>query len=1011
MSRGAAAGVVLLTAAALWAQRLPIRTYSTSDGIASTNLNCSVRDSRGFLWFCTSEGLSRYDGYTFANYTFSGTAQTRTGIGRAAVDFLETRNGELWVASPRALCRFAPLPSSGNPLSECYQPAGLPSIGSVARITEAFDGAIWFLHSRGLFRFFRNDHHFEPVDLGFNHWWTNLIQDSDGSLWVGAEGVLAHRLPNGRVDIFTEAEGLPVDSGQAIRISAMLRDRQNRLWIGTWQGLCLMVPHPQPGARAVEHVYTTRDGLPGNVVFDVFQARDGTLWVSGEKGLSEWLPANGAAGGRFRSYTTRRGFDLYGVDGPPLADLAEDSSGDLWMTGPMRLARHGFISYSTADGLASNQIKSVFEDRDGRLVAISADHRPRFLNVFDGQTFHSVVPRVPASIHGFTWGQTQIHFQDHTGAWWVATGNGLCRYPKVRRVEDLAHTLPEKIYTTRDGLPGEDIFRLFEDSRGDVWISVVGPDAVSRWSRATGRIEVFRQGANGRPLGTPIAFAEDHDGDVWMSFYWHDLARYRDGRFEVFSTAEGVPSGPIPSLLVDHAGRLWIVAQGLRRLDNPSAARPAFRFYGIEAGMSSIDIACLVEDQSGRIYAAGPHGIDQLNPATGRIRHYGESAGLPSPGNLAAAYRDRQGNLWFAGTTLAKFVPQPENPEPQSPPIRITRIGTRGAPHPLSELGQSTVDNIRVRSSENAIQIEFASLDFDVAGNIRFQYKLEGSRQDWSAPTKSRIVDYASLSPGSYRFLVRAVNTEGLASENPASVAFVILPPFWQRWWFVTASAAALALLILAWHRYRVRQLLELERVRTRIATDLHDDIGSSLTQIAILSEVARRNNGNHSAAGAEPLERIADLSRALVDSMSDIVWAINPHRDHLTDLEHRMRRFAADVLAPRDIEFDLEVPVRIDDVPLRAEVRRQVFLIFKECIHNIVRHSGCRHVRVGLEYRGHRLLLTLADDGHGFAAPSDGNGNGLDSMRRRAAEIGGKLEILSAPATGTHTRLTVPNS
>jgi len=1010
MSRKTVASVFLLIAATAYAERLPIRVYTTADGISSTNLNCIVRDSRGFLWFCTSEGLSRFDGYTFANYAFSGSATPRAGVGQAAVDLLETPDGELWVAAPRALCRFNSQSDVSHALSECYQPDGLGEKGSMASLANAADGSIWLLHASRLFRFFPKERRFVAVDLGVSPWWTTLMRDSDGSLWIGAEGVLAHRLPDGRVERYGEAEGLPVNADHTFRVSAILRDRERRLWIASWQGLCLMVPHPQPGNRSVARVYTTSDGLPGNVVFDVFQSRDGKIWAGGESGLSEWIPESSIAGKQFRSYTARRGFNLYGVDGPGGADLAEDAGGDLWMSGPIRLARHGFTSYGTPDGLHSNQIKAVFEDREGRLIAISADPRPRHLNVFDGETFHPVLPLVPGSIHEFTWGQSQIHFQDHTGAWWVATAGGLCRYPKVRRVEDLAHTLPEKIYTKRDGLPGVEIYALFEDSRGDVWISVVGCDVVSRWSRAADRIEVFQQAESGSLLGTPTAFAEDRAGNVWMSFYWHDMARYRGGRFEVFTPAQGAPTGAPGTLFVDHAGRLWIAsrAQGLVRVDHPSAAKPQFRFYGIEAGLSSNGISCIVEDQWGRIYAGSPHGIDQLDPATGRIRHYGESEGLVSPGHLASAWRDRQGNLWFAGETLAKFVPQPEDPNQARPAIRITRIRAHGGLYPVSELGQRNVDGIRLRSTENAIQIEFASVNFDVGENIRFQYKLEGSPLGWSAPTESRMVDYANLSSGSYRFLVRALNSEGLASEVPASVAFLILAPVWQQWWFVGLVGTVLCTAILGAHRYRVLQLLELERVRTRIATDLHDDVGSSLTQIAILSEVARRN-GSHATEGAEPLARIADLSRGLVDSMSDIVWSINPQRDHLSDLEFRMRRFASDVLAPRDIDFELMVPDGAGDIGLDADVRRQVYLVFKESIHNVVRHADCKRVRATLETRGRLLSLRLVDNGKGFRLSEDGYGHGLANMRRRAAGAGGELRIESEPGRGTTVTLQVP--
>jgi signal transduction histidine kinase/ligand-binding sensor domain-containing protein len=1010
MCRRTASAILLLTGAAAWAERLPIRVYTTADGLASTNLNCIVRDSTGFLWFCTNEGLSRFDGRTFTNYAFADGAAPRPGVGRAAVDFLETGQHELWVATSHALCRFDVFTTSGHPLSDCSVPPTISAEGLVVGAVEAPDGSIWLLQTNGLFRFWRNDHHFELVDLGHSESWTSLTQDDDGSLWIGAERLLAHRLPDGNVERFGEREGMPVRSDHYFRVSTVVRDAGRRLWVATWQGLCLMNAHPEQGKRAVQRVFTTADGLPSDTVLDVFQSRRGKLWVGTEKGLSEWMPES-TGSVRFRSYTNRKGFDLYGSDGPALANLTEDLSGNLWMSGPMRLAAHGFNSYGTADGLDSNQIKSVFEDRDGRLIAVSADPRPRHLNVLDGESFRSIRPRLPASIRAFTWGQGQIHFQDHRGAWWIAADGGLCRYPKVRKVEDLAHTLPERVYTTKDGLPGVDIFQLFEDSRGDVWIAAVGSDTVSRWSRVADRIEVFRHGEGGRALGTPIAFAEDRTGNLWMSFYWHDLARYRDGRFEVFTTKEGLPAGSLPTLFVDHAGRLWIASrgQGLVRADDPSGARPQFRFYNVKAGMASDEISCIVEDRWGRIYAGSPHGIDQLDPATGRIRHYGESEGLVTPGNLAAAYLDRQGNLWFGGQTLARFVPEPEDPNPSRPPIRISGIRTHGGPYPMPALGRGRVDGIRLRPGEGAIQIAFASLHFDTVDAVRFQYKLDARGQDWSPPTESPTVDYAGLSAGAYGFSVRAVNAERMTSEAPASVVFVILPPFWQRWWFELLAVAASALAIVGAYKYRLRQALELERVRTRIATDLHDDIGSSLTQIAILSELVRRNGGSRQADGLESLERIGNLSRGLVDSMSDIVWSINPQRDHLGDLEFRMRRFASDMLAPRDIDFELKVPAGAKDIAVDADIRRHIYLIFKECIHNAVRHADCTRVEVTLEARHHVLLLRHSDDGKGFQPPAAGQGHGLANMRRRAAEAGGELQIKSEPGCGTIVTFQVP--
>jgi PAS domain S-box-containing protein len=211
-----------------------------------------------------------------------------------------------------------------------------------------------------------------------------------------------------------------------------------------------------------------------------------------------------------------------------------------------------------------------------------------------------------------------------------------------------------------------------------------------------------------------------------------------------------------------------------------------------------------------------------------------------------------------------------------------------------------------------------------------------------------------------------------------------------------------------ALQKAREERLRELERVRRRIATDLHDDIGSSLTQISILSEVLRQRLGNNQTA-AEPLDLIASASRELVDSMSDIVWAINPQKDHLSDLTQRMRRFAADSLTARNIRFQLALPESDADVALGANMRREVFLIFKESINNMVKHSGCSEAWIELSFAEGMLRLRLRDNGRGFDTARESEGHGLVSMRDRAEGIGGTLELRSQPNGGTTISLQVP--
>jgi signal transduction histidine kinase len=277
---------------------------------------------------------------------------------------------------------------------------------------------------------------------------------------------------------------------------------------------------------------------------------------------------------------------------------------------------------------------------------------------------------------------------------------------------------------------------------------------------------------------------------------------------------------------------------------------------------------------------------------------------------------------------------------------------------------------------------------------------------DWGSPSGERRVTYASLSPGRYQFLVRAIAADRVTT--PATVSFVILRPVWQQPWFLTGALALTLLLAAAVHRTRVSRLLAVERMRTRIATDLHDDIGSGLSQIAVLSEVIRQRRPEDPEI-ARPLDRIATTARELVDSMSELVWAINPRRDSLVDLSQRMRRFASDLLPARGIALTFRAPAGVDEIRLGADVRRHVFLVFKEAVNNLARHSGAAHANLDLSVDAGRLILVVADDGCGFDPAADDRGQGMASMRSRARAAGGTLEIDSAPQRGTRLRLQVP--
>ena len=1028
---------LLLSARSVSAQQLPVRTYTTANGLPRDLILRIVRDSRGFLWFCTGDGLSRFNGYEFTTYG------VEDGLPHPFInDLLETRRGVYWVATNGGgVARFNPssLPNEKHPSRNLFTafPVGdKPTSNRVNFLYEDREARVWAGTDGGLFRLDETGGQviFRRVSLNLGELESvlvvrALIEDKEGSLWASTQGLgLVRRLPDGRA---VRYKIQPSSLGDLVE--SLMFDPEGRLWIAHRGGAALVVFKPErspsiaagdqlltrtlvasasgsvdqcvrlPDSPGEAYRYTTADGLASDsVAGEIYQSADRRIWIGTDGGLSVF------SDGRFRSYTMAQGLSSRSI-----SREVEDRDGNLWLasaTGAMKITWSGFTTFGKADGLSNGRVTSVFEDQQGELC-VTGDEGEPFINHFDGQRFNVVRPQLPREIKSFGWGWNQVTFQDHTGEWWVPTFYGLYRFPHVTSVEQLAHMRPKAFYTQQHGeLPGTDVFRLFEDSRGDIWISIAGggPNVV-RWERATESFHVYSEG-EGLPLHSPpTAFREDTAGNLWLGFYEGGLARYRDGRFRLFTQSDGMPAGPVRALYLDHAGRLWLATgqDGVARLDDPQTDHPRVVAYTSADGLSSNSISCITEDKLGRMYFGTARGLDQLDLQTKRVRHYTKADGLPSSA-VAVAFRDRQDALWF-GTDLglSRLIPGPDPPK-QQPPIMISGLRIAGDSQPISALGETEVSGLVLNPNQNQLSIDFVGLGFAAGEGLRYQYKLIGANEEWSAPTDQRTINYAGLSPGKYRFIVQAVTTDGIISPSPATISFTIMPPFWQRWWFVILALTLTGLVAAAIIRNRVTRLIELERVRTRIAADLHDDIGSALSRIAILSEVTRRQ-GNVEAAVGEPLGVIASASRDLVDSMSDIVWAINPNKDHLRDLIQRMRRFASDLFTARQIEFSFNAPGEEQALKIGADLRRQVFLIFKEAVNNVARHSECTKAQIEMQLENRWLTVKVADNGPGFDSAEVSEGQGLTSMRARAKELGGKLEIISNAQTGTTVLLKVP--
>jgi ligand-binding sensor domain-containing protein/signal transduction histidine kinase len=1045
------------------AERLPITTIGTAEGLPGSHLTNVTRDSRGFLWFGTRDGVSRFDGIRFVNYG------VEHGLSDPTVnEVIESRAGGHWIATNGGgACRlpadaahpaYAGTRGAAARLFTCLRVSDDSLANNVNTLHEDAGGRLWAGTDGGLFVHdpASAPQRFEPVPLprtrgGLgNSPVSHIISDRARGLWIASRFGLVHRAPDGRFTHYG-AEAQSAVGGETL--TRLLLDSKQRLWMGLYGGLLVMRPdmtrppasgilldawsrqpvaRPQTEGAAAEGGAASQVGYtvdlpdePGEIVrvpLDfprplasvraLVETTSGEIWIGTTDGVLN------LSGTRLRAYTTAEGFTATDVRG-----IAEDPDGNLWFasTGAMKLTRNGFVTYTAADGLGDPNARSFYETKDGRLYLVSGDW---IVNELTGPRFRSVRLPVPAGTIQH-WGSPAAVL-DHENRWWVLAVQGLWHLPAWRELEDLGRPFPPVMRPAAGDTAFHPTAWLIEDARRDVWAALLSrPARVVRWERATGRTRAFTE-ADGLPQEFPTVMLEDARGGIWVGFRSGGVARLRGDRFTVYGPAQGMPSGMVTAMHTDTRGRLWIGtnSDGLARVDDLDTATPRFVHYTTAQGLGSNNVRCLTSDLSGRLYIGTARGVDRLDPGEGHVRHYttldGLAVGLPT-----TAFRDSRGRLWFGMSHgVSRLDPAADSaagPAPdltRTPPrVWIDALHVAGVVQPLSHLGVTEAPAITVGPNDNQLDVQFFGLTFAMGGTLRYQYRLEGADQDWSPPTHEQRVHYSALAPGQYRFLVRAVNAEGAVSAEPAAATFVVLPPVWQRTWFRLSIAGLLVLGVTAVYRLRVARLLELERIRTRIASDLHDDIGSNLSRMAILSEVAKRQIGDENPQPARHLTEIADSARTLIDAMSDIVWSIDPRHDDLGSVIVRVREFATDVLASNGVKWSCLAPPDLDRIRLRPDARRHLLLLLKEGVTNIARHAEARTARLRVELEAGHLIAELSDDGRGFIVPDIADqppprargGHGLSSMRWRVAELGGTIHTIAAPGAGTHLRVTVP--
>jgi signal transduction histidine kinase len=494
------------------------------------------------------------------------------------------------------------------------------------------------------------------------------------------------------------------------------------------------------------------------------------------------------------------------------------------------------------------------------------------------------------------------------------------------------------------------------------------------------------------------------NGAIWVGYAGYGVGYLKPERYTEFNQANGLYDNYISEIIADPDGWLW---------------------FGGNRGIFK------VHEQDFESVAAGR--ATQI-----RSIKYGHSEGLP---NLQAPYgdspnvlRSRDGRLWFPmETALAVVSPERLNKKIDPPQALLTRVIVddqmmalyRGIlPSPTAKDGVADLATAKVQlelpPGHRRLEIEFAALGFNAPGNIQFRYRLEGLDENWVEAGSHRSASYSRLPSGTYVFHVTACNSDGDWSKNNASLSLIVKPFYWQTWWFRLVVLVAFTAGIIATVRYvsfrRLQQQLRilqqqaaLQKERARIAKDIHDDLGASLTQIAYLGELAHLNR-NEPGKVEERIGNISATARQAVKSLDEIVWAVNPRNDTLAHLIDYVNQSAFAYLRLAEIRVRLDFPDNIPQRELSADLRHNIFLTVREALHNIVKHAAAKEVQLSAEVTKEALEIRVEDDGCGFTSkPDNALADGLRNMRQRMSDIGGECRVESRPGGGTKVILRLP--
>ncbi len=450
-------------------------------------------------------------------------------------------------------------------------------------------------------------------------------------------------------------------------------------------------------------------------------------------------------------------------------------------------------------------------------------------------------------------------------------------------------------------------------------------------------------------------------------------------------------------LLKDSKNRLWCgtFGAGLEKLNEDGHT---FTTYRMKDGLAGDVVYGIIEDEEGYLWISTGSGLSRFDPETETFNNYYIEDGLPGNAFEFGAYY-QSGNEIYLGTMngVVKFRPSEISPNSFPSPVYLTGFDIANRKIYGEEIKE--IDRIRLSYRDNIFTFHYTGINYSSPERTTYKYKMEGLNEEWIYAEKSRKATFTNIDHGQYLFKVKAVNEDGIESRAGAAIPLIISPPFWVTWWFRGVVIFIITTLLYLLYLYRIKQLRKVELLRLKIANDLHDEIGSNLGSITLMSKMLKRENR------PELADKIYYTSMKTASSIRDIVWFINQNNDDTKKIIRKMRSYCGDMLVDVDYSFNLDDERIFNKLDL--DQKRHVYLVLREAVHNIVKHSEADKVEIRFQKTRLGFVMTIGDNGKGFEN-NQSLGTGIQSMKQRAKEINADFKINSNPGKGTIIQLVI---